>query len=294
MLFKNFQYNLLKAISAFVCLLPYSLVCHIGRSLGYLFYLVGARQRRRAISQSMDCLQISLSEAKQIVHTVFGNLGQTLMEVLYTPALTPEKIKKHIAIEGLEHLRGAIDQGRGVVLLTAHIGNWEWLGAVLANTGLPITTIAKPQPNPHYTRLLNEYREKMGLEVFNRSGAELVKAARALKKGKALGFLADEDGGVDGIFVDFFNRKSATPAGPAVFARKFGSIIVPAFIFHRPEGGHQIVIKPAFPYERYDDETQELYENTAKMTQAIEEAIRNHPSDWIWFRKRWNTKYPKQ
>jgi KDO2-lipid IV(A) lauroyltransferase len=241
----------------------------------------------------MQCLEISLPEAKKIIRTLFGNLGQTLVEVFYTPALTPEKIKKYVKIEGLDHLREALDQGHGVVLLTAHMGNWEWMGGVLAGTGLPITTIAKPQPNPHYTRLLNEYRQLMGLEVFNRGGSELVKAARALKSGKALGFVADEDGGVNGVFVDFFNRKSATPVGPAIFAKKFGAIIVPVFIFHRPEGGHTIVVEPPFNYERQSDDTQEIYENTAKMTQSIEAAIRRHPSEWIWFRKRWNTKYSK-
>lgn len=291
MTYGHIQYHFLKILSRFICLFPYSLVCRIGRLLGLLGYFIAAKQRKRGISQIKQALNLSEQEARRTIRTLFGNLGQTIFEVMYTPALTPEKIRKYVSIEGLDHLRNALNLGHGVVLLTAHMGNWEWMGGILAHTGLPVTTIAKPQPNLNYTLLLDEYREMMGLEVFNRGSSELIGAARALKSGKALGFLADEDGGEHGVFVDFFHKKAATPIGPATFAKRFGSVVIPVFIVHRPNGGHRIIVEPPLPYEKNEDAEQEIYQNTLTMTRCLENIIRSYPTEWLWFRKRWNTKY---
>ncbi|MBP2654844.1 MAG: lpxL 2 [Firmicutes bacterium] len=290
-MFNNLQYRLLKGFSFIICLLPYSLVVKFGRSLGYIYYLVAARQRKRGIDQAMRGLKISYEDAEKVIRRLFYNLGQMLVEVMYTPRLTPQKIKKYISIDGLDNLKQAVASGKGVVFLTAHIGNWEWLAAGLALAGFPITTIVKQQPNAQYSRFLNEYRERMGVEVFSRGTTEMIKAARALKKGKVLGFLADQDGGKDGVFIDFLGKKASTPVGPAVFSEKFDSIIVPGFIFHRSKGGYRIVIERPFSYERHDDPKQALYENTARMTKIVEAAIMEHPEDWLWFQKRWNTPY---
>jgi len=290
----NLQYYLIRMISRIVCLLPYPLICRMGRVVGYIFYRIAKRQRQRGIEQAMRGLELSHQEAEQIVRRLFYNLGQTLMEVMYMPALSSEKIGKYISIEGLDNLRLALQSGKGVVFLTAHIGNWEWMGAALSHAGFPMTTIAKPQPNVHFTRILNEYRAMVGLEVFHSGTTDLVKAAKALKQGKVLGFLADEDGGSNGVFVDFLGKKASTPIGPAIFAKRFGATIVPAFTFHRPGGGHRVVIGQPFAYEKHSDPDEELYQNTARMTKFIEEAIKANPEDWLWFRKRWNTPYKVQ
>lgn len=285
------QYHLLKFISRIVCLLPYSLVRAIGRGLGLLYFHISRRNRPRAVAQAARSLGLPPEAVQPIIRNLFMNLGQTLLEIMYTPKLNRDNIKRLITIHGAEHLQQAVEQGRGVVLLTAHIGNWEWLGAALAMAGFPMTTIVKPQPNDQYTRILNEYRERVGLEVFNRGTGEIILAARALKRRKVLGFLADQDGGRDGIFVDFFGRPASTPAGPAAFAQKFASPVVPAFIFHRPGGGHQVEIKPPLTCQHSGDARQDVRENTRRMTGLLEDVIRCHPDEWLWFQKRWNTPY---
>jgi KDO2-lipid IV(A) lauroyltransferase len=288
------QYNLIKAVSCLVSMLPHLLVCYIGRAIGFLFFLAAKRLRQRAVEQAMNALEISHKKARNVVQIEFCNLGQTLMEELYTPALLHEGIDKYVTIEGLHYLKTAFEEGHGVVILTAHMGNWEWMGAALAQTGLPITTIVKPQPNPSITRILNEYREMLGLEVFNRGSVELVKAARTLKQGKGLGFLADQDGDRNGIFVEFFGKMASTPAGPAAFAQKFNAAVVPVFAYHLPGGHHRVEVQSPLKYERCADSKQEIYLNTEKMTKTIEDFIRMHPSEWMWFIKRWNTPYKGQ
>lgn len=287
----EWQYHFLKALSRLVCLLPYACVVRLGRALGFLYWYIAPKQRRRGIRQMKERLGLSQDEAVAVMRRLCGNLGQTFLEIMFTPKLDAQRIAQLVEIENREYLEEAVARGNGVVFLTAHIGNWEWLGAALSMTGFPMTSVIKRQPNDQHTRLLNEYRERVGIEIFARGTAELVGAAKAMKKGKILGFLADQDAGVDGIFLDFFGKPASTPLGPAVFARKFKAPVMPVFIVHKPDySGHRVLIYPPLEYENTGDEKENLRQLTLKMTQLLEEVIREHPDEWIWFQKRWNTR----
>ena len=285
------QYHLLKLISNLISLLPYRVVLWLGKRLmGPLYYHIAAKQRRRAIAQLQESLSCSDADAERIVRSLFIKLGQTFLEILYSPALTRDNITDYITIENRHYLADALERGKGVVLLTAHIGNWEWLGAALAMDGFPMATVVKRQPNDQHTRILNEYRQKAGIEVFARGGSELVGAAKALKQGKVLGFLADQDAGASGAVISFLGKMASTPLGPAVFAKRFQAPVVPIFIVRRPEGGHRVLIHPPFYYEDTGNEDRDIYNLTLKMTQIIEDTIRAYPDEWLWFQKRWNTR----
>jgi len=290
-LFGSWQYYLVKGISRVICLLPYRAVLCLGRGAGYLYYRVSARQRNRAIDQAMQGLGLTFEEADRVIHRLFTNLGLTFLEMLYTPVLNAEKIRRYVTVEGLENLRQAVELGRGVMLVTVHMGNWEWMGAALAYAGFPMTTIAQPQPNPHLNRILNEYRAMAGLEVFSRGTNDMFKVVRALKNGKVLGFLADQDAGRDGIFVDFFGRKASTSSTPAHLANKYQVGIVPVFTFRCPDGGHRVVIEPSVDFERNGDVGQDLHRVTVRTTKIIEDMITAHPDEWLWFQNRWKTPY---
>ena len=285
------QYHLLKALSRLICFLPYAYVVKLGRSLGFLYWYIAPKQRRRGIRQLEERLALSEKEAAKVMRRLCGNLGQTFLEIMFTPKLDAQRIAQLVEIENRQYLEEAVARGHGVVFLTAHIGNWEWLGAALSMAGFPMTSVIKRQPNDQHTRLLNEYRERVGIEIFARGTTELLGAAKAMKKGKILGFLADQDAGVDGIFLDFFGKPASTPLGPAVFARKFKAPVMPVFIVHKPDySGHKVLIYPPLEYENTGEEKDDLRRLTLKMTKLLEEVIREHPDEWIWFQKRWNTK----
>ena len=283
------QYLLLKLISRLVCLLPYCAVHAVGTLLGHGYYYLAPRQRRRAVSQISAGMGLQPADAEAVIRNLFVNLGRMFFEVMYMPALTPEKIARLVTVEHPEYLADAVAEGRGVVFLTAHVGNWEWLGASLAMAGFPMTSVIKRQPNDQHTRILNEYRQMVGIEIFARGTTELVGAARALKQGKILGFLADQDAGHNGIFIEFFGQMASSPLGPAIFARRFGAPLVPAFILRRPEGGHRVVIHPPIRFADTGDEEADVRAFTARTQAVIEATIRAHPDQWIWFQKRWNT-----
>jgi len=285
------QYHLLKLLSSLVCLLPYSLLLKLGGLLGRLYYNIAPRQRNRALDQIKESLNISQAEAEEIIRSLFIKLGQTFLEVMYLPVLTPERMSRYVEMEGRQYLEEALAKGKGVAVLAAHIGNWEWLGAALAMSGFPVASIVKKQPNDQHTKILNEYRQNAGIEIFTRGTTELVAAAKALKKGKVLGFFTDQDAGAGGVFVEFLGKMASTPRGMAVFARRLGVPVVPVFMIRRPSGGHRIIVSPPLESVRTDDEAADIYRITSQATQFIEDVIKTHPDEWLWFQKRWNTEW---
>jgi len=287
----SWQYYLIKFASRLVSLLPYPWLLALGRLLGRLYYLVGTRQRERALAQIKAGLGLDDAAAAKIIRSHFGKLGMNLLEVLYLPALTPDKFKTIVQLENRHYLDAAVAEGKGVAVLTAHVGNWEWLGAGLAMHGYPTASIVKPQPNELHTRLLNEYRRRAGIEIFTRGTAEVVAAVKALRQGRVLGFFIDQDAGPGGLFVEFFGKMASTPTGLAVFARKLGCPVLPAFILRRPEGGHRIVAGPPFHLVPGGDEQADIRDFTVRATNIVEETIRRHPDEWLWSHKRWNTKW---
>lgn len=287
----EWQYYLLKITSRVICLLPYSWLLALGRLLGSLYYSVAARQRERALNQIMAGMRLSRPEAEQIIRSLFVKLGQTFLEVMYLPALNPAKTRDHIEIENRHYLDEALAQGKGVAVLSAHMGNWEWLGAGLSMYGFPVASIVKRQPNDQHTRIINEFRELVGIEIFSRGTTELVAAAKAMKNGRVLGFFSDQDAGKNGVFIEFFGKMASTPVGLAVFARRLAVPVVPAFIVRRAEGGHRIIVKPPLSFTASGDAAADDYNFTVQATRVIEETIRRYPDEWLWFQKRWNTQW---
>ena len=129
-------------------------------------------------------------------------------------------------------------------------------------------------------------------EIFARGTSEILGCARAMKKGRMLGLIADQDGGYDGIFVPFLGKMASTPTGPAYFARKFKAPCINIFIIRKPDGyGHQVFVEEPFYYENTGDQKADDYNLTLKMTQSVERIIKKYPDNWLWFQHRWNTSY---
>lgn len=282
-------YKTLMLLSYLACRTPRKLLLAVGWVLGNLYYLLIPKMRRRAVEQMMPALQIDERTAKKLVRASFINMARNVLDILAMPMLNEQNLSDYIEIDHLERMEEALAEGRGVVVLTGHIGCWEWLSAAFTLNGMPVSAIAKPQPNIQYTRVLDDLRATIHVEIFSRGTSELLAAARALKSGRILGFLADQDGGPGGAFIDFFGRPAATPLGPAVFSRKFKSPVLPAFILRQPSGKHKVVIGEIMRCPKTGDTDRDLYEFTVQMTAIVERIIRENPTQWIWFQRRWNT-----
>ena len=285
-------YYLLHTISKVVSWLPYKLVVIIGKGVGHLYHKIAKKQRIRAEETIKERLGYDDEKACATIKRLFINLGITFMEIMYMPALNKDNIRGLVTFDREEVLWETLDEKKGVVMLACHLDNWEWLGAALALNGFPISAVQKPQPNRIYSDFMNELREGVGQEIFSRGTNEILGCARAMKKGRMLGLIADQDGGYDGIFVHFLGKMASTPNGPAYFSRKFKAPIIPIFIVRKPDGyGHLAIVKDPIRYEFTGNQETDDYNVTLKMTQQVEEIIKEYPDNWLWFQHRWNTPY---
>ncbi|MBE8951136.1 MAG: lysophospholipid acyltransferase family protein [Quinella sp. 3Q1] len=282
-------YKTLMMMSRIIRLLPYDVLLAFGWLFGHLYYLLVKKQRERAVAQMMPALNVSEAEARKLVRKSFINLARNMLDILYMPNLNEKNLSKYIEIDHLERMRTALLGGQGVVVLTGHIGTWEWLSAAFSLNGMPVTAIAKLQPNAEYSRALDDLRATIHVEIFNRGTNELRAAGRALKEGKILGFLADQDAGPGGAFINFLGKTASTPLGPAVFSRRFGAPVLPAFILRKEDGRHLVKIGEIMHFEDTGDTDADLLRFTEKMTKILEQTIRENPTQWLWFQKRWNT-----
>ena len=145
----------------------------------------------------MERMGMEEKEAKETIYRLFLNLGMTFMEMLYMPALNKDNIRGLVTFDRPDVLWEALSKKKkGVVMLACHMDNWEWLGAALALNGFPLSAVEKPQPNPVYSDFMNELRRGVGQEIFARGTNEILGCARAMKKGRMLGLIADQDGGL--------------------------------------------------------------------------------------------------
>lgn len=287
-------YRTLMLMSRVACHTPRPILLALGWVLGNLYYLIIAKMRRRAVAHMMPALGIDEEAAKKLVRASFINMARNFLDILAMPMLNERNFRDYIEIDHLERMKAALAEGHGVVVLTGHIGCWEWLSAAFTLNGMPVSAIAKPQPNIQYTRVLDDLRATIHVEIFSRGTSELITAARALKRGKLLGFLADQDGGPGGAFIEFLGRTASTPLGPAVFSRKFRSPVVPAFILRQPNGKHKVIVGEIMRCPNTGDSDRDLHEFTVQMTAIVERIIRENPTQWIWFQKRWNTSPEEQ
>ena len=222
--------------------------------------------------------------ARLLARGVFAHLGQSAVEVCRLrrdPSAAGEVILPEASRRALE---SALAEGRGAVFATGHIGNWELMAVALARAGFPITAIAKESYDPRFTRLIEGERRRLGVEVIHRGRAGSSAATlRALKGGRVLGLLIDQDTRAPGAFVPFFDEPAFTPIGAAALAARTGAPLVVGSIRRTPRGGHVVDI------ERCETPA-DAAEGTASLTAALERRIRRHPSQWVWFHERWKTR----
>lgn len=281
-------YKMMNFLSYIVCILPHSLRRMCGNGVGRLCWLlVPSKRKTMAVSNVVQVLGAEPNQAEAIVKESTVRFGRMFFEVLAFPTIKKD-INQYIHFEGKEHLHEALAYGRGVVLATAHSGNWELLGAALALNGFPMIAVAQKQTNAEMDRFINDYRSLVGMHVTYKTGVrEMIKM---LSAGKVIGMLMDQDAGNEGIFVDFFQRQASAPRGPAFLARMKESPIVPAFITENHDGTHTVLIKKPIWAPQTEQRENDIIVTTQHLTEIIEKHIRLQPAEWFWLHNRWKSR----
>ncbi|MFQ5598269.1 MAG: lysophospholipid acyltransferase family protein [Nitrospiria bacterium] len=279
---------------AFLCrFLPWRVGVQFGGLLGVLSYYLLRRERNR----SLDSLQIAFGagmsrrELRLIAKRNFFNLGKGLIEVLNLQYLSHDRLESLVSIEGEEYLRAAQDSGRGCILITGHIGNWELMAAVLSLRGYRLHVIAAPLLDPRIDEWIVRLRSEFNVETISRgSPSSSRKILGVLRKKEVLGLLIDQDTKVDGVFVNFFNKKAYTPAGAAQLALRSEASTLMCFVTRLSGDRHRITIEKPIDLFKSDYREKDIEVNTAMFTARIEEHIKQYPDQWVWMHRRWKTK----
>ena len=282
-------YYFMKLISRIFCLLPLKIGLALGNWLGRAALLfVPDWRMKMAAANVEECLGVSPEEAQEIAEKSVVKFGRMIVEVLRFPLLNPETIESVVKTDGLEYLAEAHARGKGVLMCTAHFGNWELLGADIGLHGYPMLSIVRQQNNSAMDRFINEYRELVGQKIaYNRGKEGVLAMGRYLKEKHLLGILYDQDTNDTGVTVDLFGKPVVTPAGPAVFSRTFGSAVLPFFMHYDPDGSCRVKIYPPLYAAKTDNKEQDLYRLTRSLMDILEDEIRSNPSMWFWVHDRW-------
>jgi KDO2-lipid IV(A) lauroyltransferase len=281
-------YRGLLAITAIGRRLSLPMAQRIGRMLGRLAWHVARRERRKAL-EHLALAFPDWPETKRLetIRAMFRHLGMSVLELTWLPNLTVETRDELTVIEGHEALFAAIDAGRGVIIFTAHCGNWEWLAIATGLFGRPTSVLQRERDQPEMNRYITTLRAGAGVHSIDRGSASSARdMMQILRRGGILAFLVDQNLRTESVQVPFFGRPAPTPIGPAKLAARAEALLVPAFTERLPDGRHRIVFGPPVQCHRDDDPVA----LTARFTELVEEQIRRVPEQWVWMHDRWKAR----
>jgi len=276
----------IRTFSALAKRLPHPVAVRIGSWLGLLAWLFSWKRVNAAERRCVRVLGVGVTEARRIVRESYKNHGRTAAEILRMEVLG-ELINDLVAIHGEENLRKAYDRGRGVILLSAHIGNWELAASRITRMGIPVQAIGAEQRDPRITNLLFSLRASGGVETIGK-GFDLKGALRCLQSGNALAVLLDQDAKHKGVVVPFMGRPASTPYGPVKMSWKLGTPIVPVFGIRREDGYHyDLTFLPALDLPAGDGGEEAIREAVTLCNEVLGEWIARFPGQWMWLYPRW-------
>lgn len=284
-------YAAVRTCQAVVRLLPRRAALALFSEVGAIVHKID----RPAVRRSEAHLRLALPECQDgrfredLVRAMFRAHGKNLVDLLRLGHVSPAEIQKIVILRGFENLEKAYAQGNGVLAVSAHLGNWEILGAAIATRGIPLHVVTRTLFDERSDALLNRWRRRMGLTPHGRENG-LMGVARALRHGHVVGVLLDQDTAGPGVWADFFGQKARTPSTPFLLARRLGASICPMTIsMNQATGLHEAVIHPAIPAVPGLKAEELLERDLLAWHGILEEEIRRHPEQWVWFHRRWRS-----
>lgn len=267
--------------------LPAPVGLAVGRRIGDLLWWLLPGRRRVALDNLRRGLGTEQSSAalRRLGRRSFQHLGMNVVEGCRY-FLRPTRVMiSRVRVEGAERLKTAAAEGRGVLVLTAHYGNWELLAAAHGLTGLPLSIVIRPLDHRLLDELASRFRRRSGAELIGKRRA-VREMLGALRRGRMVGVLLDQNATrAEGVFVPFFGAPASTSKGLALLALRTGAPVLPVFLRREPGGWHCMEVGPPVPPPADAD----VLTYTARFNEVLEAAIRRAPEQWLWMHARWRT-----
>jgi KDO2-lipid IV(A) lauroyltransferase len=254
-----------------------------------IHYFLGYRERR-AVTENLKTVLDKHSRDKELdakARDVFSNFAKYLVDFFRFEKMDAEYVKKFIKLEGISNIDEALKYGKGVVMLSAHLGNWELGGFVLGTIGYPINAVVLTHQNTKVNNFFKNQRSmgKMGSIEF---GASLRGCYKTLKENKLLALLGDRDFSNSGLSVLFCGKPAIMPKGPAALSYRTGAAIVPSFITRNSDDTFTFAFeKPILP-DVAGDEDGAIRKIMSRYLPIIESYVKRYPGQWYVFRNFWN------
>lgn len=287
----DLTYKLLK--SCVICLgkIPKSISRYLSGIFGMLWYNIDKRHRNIVLDNLEHAYGMDHTphEIRSLAKRIFKNIANIVFTVTWSYTLTKKDIPKYFDIQGLEHLEAARAKGRGVLLLGCHIGNFELMPTGYSLVPYDGYGVYRPLDFEPLDRLILEFRERYNGKLIPIRGAGK-KINDILRRGGIVGTLLDQSvDWYEGVFVNFFGRRTCTNKGVAVLAMRTRAAVVPIYIFQK-NGRHILRFDPELPLMITGDRIKDIETNTQTYVSAIEAIIRKSPEHWFWIHNRWKTK----
>jgi len=277
-------FHYIRAAAWAACALPRPLAIPVSRGLALAVAASpkSARDRHFVALHQSRARGVALEGAarKAAVREAFASYARYWMESLRLPSLSPEEVDARFTIEGLEHIRAALDAGTGAILALPHVGGWEVGGSWLARQGVPLTAVVEALKPPELFSWFSDLRRSQGFNVIPLTKSAGISVVRALRANRIVALVSDRDIAGGGVEVEFFGERTTLPAGPAALAARLGVPLLPTAVYFKGDG-HHAVVRP--PLSTEGDATT----ITQALAHQLEDLIRAAPEQWHLFQPNW-------
>jgi len=258
----------------------------IGEKIGVSAFYLDKHHRELATDNVIKSLNISRKSASDIVKENFKHYGKMLAEIAHWKEIY-NNFDEFFIPENIEIMENALNEKKGVIILTGHISNWEIAGMGYTKKFGKVNVIVKNIHNKYIDSLIKNIRNTIGANLIGDSNT-VFQMMRVLRKGEPVVFVFDQHApGRQGVFVDFFGRKAATFKVVAMLARKYNIPVIPAYSVRLDNGKFLLHVDDPIAPVITDNLEEDIVVNTQNYTKYIEGIVRKYPEQWFWVHKRW-------
>jgi Kdo2-lipid IVA lauroyltransferase/acyltransferase len=284
-------FGLFRLIRGLFFFLPRRLCLLTGAALGSGLFYADKKHRRLALANLEKAFgrELSLAQRRRVARDSFKNFGRVIADDLKWMHLGESRRKKLLTIEGEDNIRRALTGGKGVLLFSAHLGNWEVASLAISGIGR-FSVVARPLDNRLLEKELTRFRQSLGAQIISKFQAAKP-ILESLRRNEIVAILIDQNVlRSQAVFVDFFGVPAATTPSLASFHLRTRSPILPVFCYATPSWAYVVKVGPPLDIGVSGDPKQDVLKITQCSTKMIEAEIRERPSHWFWFHSRWKSR----
>ena len=256
--------------------------------LAFIFYYIIPIRKETVLENLTNAFpEYDKKKIQNIAYNAYKSFLTAFIEILYLPKISRQGLKSEVNCPNKELIETKFKEEKGVILLSAHFGNWEYVAASVAlQLNIPFSVVVKTQRNPYVSDWMNKVRTRWNNDVVS-LGLSIRKIYQTLKEKKIVAMVADQRGPQESIKVEFFGRKVSVHVGPAVLALKTGAPILCGIPVRQKDYSYKLVMHEISKDNLPEDNEEKIIELSQRHTSYLESFIREYPEQWLWMHKRW-------